>query len=136
MSRTRFVIIFCGCPLILCSKLQTKITIFITEVEKIALSQATRKVLLMMELLKEINSVFTLNILTPEIYCKVYEDNESCTSITKAQHFSSRTKLIDTMYHHFRNHVKSGLLKNVSIDTKEQTADIFTKPLDKVYLFI
>jgi len=34
-------------------------------------------------------------------------------------------------YHHFRQFVSNGILKINPIDTLEQTADIFTKPLDQ-----
>ena len=37
--------------------------------------------------------------------------------------------LSDRKYHWFREHVKSGLIKSVGIDTKDQLPDIFTKGL-------
>ena len=104
MSRTGYIIIFCGCPLIWCSKIQSEIAPSTTEAEYIALSQATREFLPMMELLKEINEVFSLNLSSPKIHCKVYEDNESCISLAKTQRFSPRTKHISIKYHHFRSH--------------------------------
>ena len=44
--------------------------------------------------------------------------------------FSPRTKHIAIKYHHFRKFVDE-VIKIHSIDTKEQTADIFIKPLDE-----
>ena len=45
--------------------------------------------------------------------------------------FSPRTKHIAIKYRHFREHVKNKTIRVVAIDTKEQIADIFTKPLEK-----
>lgn len=59
----------------------------------------------------------------------MFEDNNSCISLAKKQEFSPRTKHIAIKYHHFRKHVDDGSLEILPIDTTEQTADIFTKPL-------
>ena len=45
-----------------------------------------------------------------------------------------RTKHIAVKYHHFREAVKSGILMVVRVDTTNQLADIFTKPLARVPL--
>ncbi len=45
LSRTGFVITFCGCPITWCNKLQTEIALSTTESECIALSTATRELL-------------------------------------------------------------------------------------------
>ena len=42
----------------------------------------------------------------------------------------SRTKHINLVYHHFRDYVSNGLINVLPIDTADQIADIFTKPLD------
>ena len=122
---------YAGCPVHWCSKLQTEIALSTTEAEYIALSQSLREVIPLIELLKEINEVFPIYLPTPKIKCKVYEDNESCISLATKQKFSPRTKHIALKYHHFRAHVNNGTIDVVSVDTKEQIADIFTKPLDE-----
>ena len=131
MSRTGYVIMYAGCPLTWCSKLQTEVALSTTEAEYIALSQSLREVIPIMELLKDINKIFPLFIPTPEIHCKTWEDNNGCIALAKNQKFSPRTKHIAIKYHHFREHVKNGSISIHPIDTKEQTADIFTKPLDE-----
>ena len=45
MSRTGFVIMYAGCPILWSSKLQSKISLSTTEAEYIALSQAVREVI-------------------------------------------------------------------------------------------
>ena len=131
LSRTGHVIMLCNTPLYWCSKLQTEIALSTTEAEYIALSQALREVIPLTNLLEQIDKIFPIGIATPQIHCKVWEDNESCISIAKNQKFSPRTKHIAIKFHHFRQHVKDGRISIHSIDTKEQTADIFTKPLDQ-----
>ena len=76
MSSTGYVIIFCDFPQIWCLKLQIEIALSTTEVEYIALIQTTREVLQMIELLKEINWVFQLNMSTLDIYFKAYEEKK------------------------------------------------------------
>lgn len=84
-----------------------------------------------MILLKEINEIFPIGTKKPIFHCKVFEDDNSCISIAKSQKFSPRTKHIALKYHHFRRFVKDNIIDILPIDTKEQLADIFTKPLDE-----
>ncbi len=49
--------------------------------------------------------------------------------------FTPRTKHIVIKYHHFRKFVRKKIIQVFPIDTKEPTADIFTKPL-KEDLFV
>ena len=55
-----------------------------------------------MTFLEEINEFIDINIPTPKINCKVYEDNNACISIATSNKFSSHTKHIALKYHHFR----------------------------------
>jgi hypothetical protein len=43
----------------------------------------------------------------------------------------SRTKHIDIRHHLLRDHQQRGDIEIASVSTKEQLADIFTKPLDE-----
>jgi hypothetical protein len=54
LSRTGCIITYCGCPITLCSKLQTEIALSTTEAEYLALSMVTRDLLPMHLLLPEI----------------------------------------------------------------------------------
>ena len=65
----------------------------------------------------------------PKLYCKVFEDNEGALEMATTPKMRPRTKYLNTKYHHFRDAVRRGILKIFSIDTLEQQADIFTKPL-------
>ena len=58
-------------------------------------------------------------------------DNTSAISISKNHVLHSKTKHIPIKYHFLREQVAQKLVKLEYIPTKEQTIDIFTKPLAK-----
>ena len=129
---------YAGCPILWCLKLQTEIALSMAEAEYIALSQAMRQVILMMNIITEISCVFDIYVPKPEVHCKVFEDNCCIITIAKAQKFTPRTKHIALKYHHFCRYVKAKIIQiYYPIGTVEQTADIFMKPLDnKTFLYL
>lgn len=90
-----------------------------------------REVLPFLNMMKEINGIFPLHQTPPELFCRVWEDNRSCIKVAESPKFTHRTKHISLKYHHFRQFVHDGTIKIFPIDTHEQLADIFTKPLDE-----
>ncbi len=73
----------------------------------------------------------------PECYCRVWEENCICIKVAESPKFTHRTKHISLKYHHFWQFVSNGTIEINPINTREQLANIFTKPLDKkqfVYL--
>ena len=124
-----------NCPVLYVSRWQTEIALSTTEAEYIALSQAMREVIPFMHLLQEINKVFSINTSKAKFHCKVFEDNNSCISLATSEKFSPRTKHIALKYHHFRRYVIDKTIEILPIDTKEQLADILTKPLEE-HLFL
>jgi hypothetical protein len=131
LSRTGYVIMYAGCPITWSSKLQTEIALSTTEAEYIALSQSMRETLPFMNLMQEIGDVFEFFNPKPKFHCRVFEDNMSCIKVAESPKFTPRTKHIAIKYHHFRKHVADGTISINHIDTKQQIADIFTKPLDE-----
>ena len=131
LSQIGYVISYAGCPILWSSKLQTEIALSTAEAEYIALSQAMREVLPLIELLKEVNQIISLSLPKPKIHCKVFEDSTSCISMATNDRFTPRTKHIALKYHHFRRYVKDKTIQILPINTTEQTADIFTKPLEE-----
>jgi hypothetical protein len=105
LSRTGYVITFCGCPVTRSSKLQTEIALSTTESEYIALSTATHDILPLRRILQDIaqhsfisipsfnyNSTLKTSSLQPS---KIYEDNNACIVLaTTATNFKPRTKHI------------------------------------------
>ena len=127
-SRTGYVIMYAGCPLIWASKLQTEIALSTAEAEYIALSQALREVIPAMNLMVELNVIFPMKMSKPG-FCLVHEDNQSCIAMANSKKMTPRTKHIAIKYHHFKHFVERKKIRIEYINTKEQLADIFTKPL-------
>jgi hypothetical protein len=88
LSRTGFVITYCGCPIHWASKLQSEIALSTTESEYIALSMATRELLPLRRLVMELhhNSLVSTPLhsefsTTHTFHLEattIYEDNASC----------------------------------------------------------
>ena len=96
-----------------------------------------REVILFMNLLQEINKIFNLNLDEPDFHYAMFEDNNRCIAIATSTRFSPMTKHIAIKYHHFQHYIKQKLVTILPIDTKEQLADIFTKPLDEtMFLYL
>jgi len=129
-SRTGFVILFAGCPLIWGSRLQTEIALSTTEAEYMALSTALRETIPLINLIQELKEKHFLNeIKTPMIHCKAFEDNSGALELATSPKMRPRTKHINIKYHHFRSYVESGQISLQKVSTENQLADIFTKPL-------
>lgn len=126
------MITYANCPLYWQSKLQSEIALSTTEAEYIALSQALREIIPLINLLSEVKKHFELGEKLPEIKCRLFEDNRSCLALAKAPQMNPRTKYIGLKYHHFRSYVSQKIVSIFPIDTKEQPADIFTKALSDV----
>jgi hypothetical protein len=110
-SRTGYVISFYGCPLIWTSKLQTQIALSTTEAEYIALSQALRDTIPVMNLTKELHERgIQGDYIIPKVYCKAFEDNMGAIELAKTPKMRPRTKHVNLVYHHFREHVREGLI--------------------------
>ena len=116
--------------------MQTEIALSSTESEYIGLSYTLRETIPLMEPLKEMKAK-GLDVLDhrPKVHCKVFEDNSGALEIATIHKWRPRTKHMATKLHHFRSYVDRKEISIYPIDTKEQPADILTKPL-AVELFI
>ena len=129
-SRTGYVIYYGGCPIIWASKMQTEIALSSTESEYVALSQSMREVLPMIKMIKELaEQGFHFNTTTPTVRCKAFQDNTGAIEMAIVPKYRPRTKHMNIKYHHFRQAVTNGEVIIVNVDTTQQIADIFTKPL-------
>ena len=135
-SRSGFVILYAGCPIAWQSKLQTEVALSTTESEYISLSQATRTLLFLIQLFKEIKAQgFDFVFPTSKVYATCFEDNSGCLELAKAPKLRPHTKHIAVKYHHFRSHVYNkqsnpdGCLHLQYAGTKDPLADIFMKGL-------
>lgn len=130
-SRSGYIIFYAGCPIVWASKLQTEIALSSTESEYIALSLALREVLPLQRFVKELHEhgFKMINTTTPRIHCKAFEDNSGALEMATVHKMRPRTKHLNIKYHHFREAVDNGEVSVHRVDTTEQVADIFTKPL-------
>ena len=83
LSCTGYVIAYTGYPIFWCSKLQMEIALNTTEAEYVLLIQAMRNVIPFMKLMKDISCIFNVNLTKTELFCKVFEDKQSCTALMK-----------------------------------------------------
>ena len=131
-SRTGYVITYAGCPIAWASKLQTVIALSSCEAEYISLSDSLRDTIPLMDLINEFKQHgFQVISSQPRVRCRAYEDNSGALELARLPKLRPRTKHINIKYHHFREHVRNGLIQIYPITTRDQIADIFTKPLSQ-----
>ena len=113
--------------------MQSTIALSPTEAEYVALSTALRDVLYVLELVKEFNQygIDIPNGDKPAVKCRVFEDNVGCVELATEHKLRPRTKHLAVQYRHFRHYVTEQVIKVEYISTKDQLADIFTKPLPR-----
>ena len=129
-SRAGWVIYYAACPIIWASKIESQVALSTTESEYLSLSMALRDVIPIMELLQEMRErKYPVICTKPVVYCKVFEDNSGALELARLPKLRPRTKHINVCYHHFREHVRLGLIKILPVGTEDQVADVFTKPL-------
>jgi hypothetical protein len=89
-----------------------------------------RDVIPIMELIKEMKELNIPVICTkPYAYCKVFEDNLGALELARLPKLHPCTKYINVCYHHFREHVRKGLIKIFLVGTSDQIANVLTKAL-------
>ena len=128
-SRTGFVILFAGSPLLWSSKLQTETALSTTEAEYIALSQAMREIIPLQRLMAEMADFVRFDLKETIAHSTVFEDNKGCIELANSPKMRPRTRHIAIKYHHFRDHVRQGKVRIEHVASEDQLADIFTKPL-------
>jgi hypothetical protein len=106
----------------LSSKKQTFVALSTAEVEYIVAGQCCAQLLWMRQTLQD----FGYNLSKVTLLC----DNESAIRSADNPVEHSRTKHIDIRHHFLRDHQQKGDIDVYHISTKNQLADIFTKPLD------
>jgi hypothetical protein len=105
------------------SKKQNSVTLSTVEAEYIVAGHCCAQLLWMRQTLRD----YSYKLTKVPLLC----DNESaiCMADNPVEH--SRTKHIAIRYHFLRDHQHKGDIEIAYINTKEQLANIFTKPLDE-----
>jgi hypothetical protein len=105
------------------SKKQNSVALSTAEAEYIAASHCCEQLLWMRQTLRDYGYKFS----KVPLLC----DNESAIRMADNPVEHSRTKHIAIRYHFLRDHQQRGDTEIAYVSTKEQLADIFTKPLDE-----
>lgn len=123
-SISGYIIFMCNAPLDWFATKQNIVALSSTEAEYISLSTGSKSSIYLRNLLCSIG--FNDYVQSPIM---TYGDNDGSVFLGKNPKSSNRTKHIDIKYHHIRDSIAKGLIKLKWIDTKNQLADILTKPL-------
>ena len=111
------------------SQLQTEIALSTTESEYVSLSQALRRTIPLMSLVKEMKKFgFSVGATVPQVHCTLFKDNSGALVLSNAPAMRPRTKHINVKYHHFRTHVANKEVTMVKCTSADQLADMLTKP--------
>jgi hypothetical protein len=121
-SVTGYVIRIGGTAVIWRSKLQSVSSQSTMEAEYVALSEVLKKIMFIRQLMDEIG--FGFNVPTT-----IHEDNEACIQLSNNPVFRDKAKHIEVRYHLIRDELTKGTVELRYIDTKNQIADGFTKPI-------
>ena len=121
-SISGFVTFLCGGPLSWASKTQTTVAASSTESEYVALSEASREVAWLRQLLPDLN----LPQPSPTV---MYEDNKQTIGIVLNPEHHARNKHMDVRLHFVRHKATEGQVRVEYVPTDLNTADIMTKPL-------
>jgi hypothetical protein len=105
------------------SKKQNSVALSTAEAEYIATGLCCAQLLWMRQTLRD----YGYKLSKVPLLC----DNESATRIADNPVDHSRTKNIDIRHHFLRDHQQRGDIEIAYRNTKDQLADIFTKPLDE-----
>jgi hypothetical protein len=129
-SRTGFIITFAGCPITWESRIQQVAVLSSTESEYVAISEAFRVLLPMMDLLEEaVAQGVPVELGPPVIHCKAFEDNSGALQLARLPKMRPRTRHIAVKYHHFCEAVAKGTIPIQHVSTDKQLADVLTKNL-------
>ncbi|KAH9723668.1 hypothetical protein KPL70_007189 [Citrus sinensis] len=121
-STTGYVFTLAGAAVSWVSKLQTVVALSTTEAEYMAVTQACKEAIWIQRLLEELGHV--------QEKISVFCDSQSALHITRNPAFHSRTKHIGVQYHFVREVVEDGSVDLQKIHTKENLADVLTKPIN------
>ena len=105
------------------SKKQNCVSLSTAEAEYIAAGSCCAQLLWMKQTLKD----YGINKKKVPLFC----DNESAIKFSHIPVQHSKTKHIEIRHHFLRDHVLKEDIDIIHVNTEDQLADIFTKPLDE-----
>ena len=127
-SRTGFVLLVGGAPIVWGTHLEKTIALSTAEVEYMGLSRCAREVLFIRQLCAELNGAeeSTLDATL------VFTDNQAAQQVATMS--ASRMRHVRVRYHFIRSCVTNGDIALSYCPTEEMIADMFTKPLPPAFV--
>lgn len=110
-----------------CKKQQT-VALSTCEAEYMSLSAAVQEAKFLIQLFKDMNMY--MNDTSETVI--LYVDNQGAIALAKNPVHHQRSKHIDIKYHYVRSEVQRGFIKLEYIQSEDNIADIFTKPVSKI----
>jgi hypothetical protein len=126
-SRTGYFVYINGCIVSYSSKIQKTVSLSSAEAEYYAISVAAQEISWIRQVLAEI-MLGSVEFEIPVLKC----DNRAAISISSKDVHHDRTKHIDIRHHFIRDEISQKRLQIEWTSTKEQVADILTKPLGAI----
>jgi hypothetical protein len=120
-STTGYVFIFSG-PISWRSRIQTSVALSSAEAEYLAACDAAKEVVWLRAMLTALG-------FAPVGPTVVWEDNQACIQMSTSDRSHDRTKHIDMRYHFVREQVAAGSLVLRYVPSRDNVADLLTKPL-------
>ena len=117
-SRTGYIILVAGCPILWTSKLQSETALSTMMAEYSALSQAMREMLPIKNLVKAVAKTITGKenvVVTAK--SDVFEDNNGALTLATMPKITPQSKFFAVKYHFFREKVFSGEIHIQKIET-------------------
>ncbi len=134
-SRSGYIAILCGWPIIWKSALQTHISQSTLEAEYTALSSALRVFLPLKSLIQEmISKTDCRNLENTIVHATVFEDNQSTYFLATNQRTTSHTRYLLAKWHWFWEAYNRGDFQIVKCPTDKQLSDYLTKAQPKAVL--
>lgn len=120
-STTGYIFLMNGGPVTWLSQKQKTIALSTTEAEFVAASESAKEILWLQQLLMDLGERYDC--------IELYVDNQSAIKLINNPVFHKRTKHIDVKYNFIREKVENGFINISYVSSKNQFADILTKPL-------
>lgn len=127
-STSGIVIKFAGAAIVWSSRRQQVVADSTCEAELVSANAASKEIIWLSRLFRELIGYSEIPILQV--------DNEAAKRLCENPEFHSRTKHIDRKCFFVRDRVREGLLKVRHVESSEQLADLFTKPMPRARLFV
>ena len=123
-STTGYAFILSGSSIAWTTQKQRTVALSTTEAEYMALCECSKHTQWTISLLQQLSFEIDLPV---DIYC----DLDGVISIASKNVDHKRTKHIDVKYHYIRERINEGTIRVNGVDSKDNLADVLTKPLPR-----